>query len=325
MSRLENKTVAELKKEAKSKGIHGYSSMRKQELVSILGSKKSSKSSPRGKLPPQKFAGDRSLSINKYFSRIFIINLRDKEERFQKVTKQFLRKKVKYQRFDAVDGRCTKGTCAAKKKELEKKYKLKIARSVKPPTASLVIGTIQLLKMQVKNKWKRMLICEDDIVFDPRMLARFDRGIDELGDEDWDLLYLGCGNTCGYKGLSEKKTAKTPHMTSLSIVDKEEYNWYVQHPDDLRVIGYPEDVEELQWGKYISKPISPGGTWAYAYSLKGAKKALKFFSGKVSNHIDQMVIKGVRKGELNALSFDPPIIWHEAGAFRPDSDIPWSW
>jgi GR25 family glycosyltransferase involved in LPS biosynthesis len=246
-------------------------------------------------------------------------------ERFRKVTDQFRNKGVKYERFNAVDGRCKKGECAQKKREMEKKYGVKISNTVKAPTASLVIGTLEILKRQVKNKWKRVLICEDDVVFDPKILQTFEKGINELGNEDWDLLYLGCGGTCGSKGISNTKTKNEKYLTSLSIVDKHEYDWYVKHPDDLRVPLYEDDMDRSKWGKYISIPMSPGGCWAYCYSLKGAKKALDMFKNKINNHIDQLLINKVSKNKLKAYSFDPPIIWHEKGAFRPDSDLPWTW
>ena len=326
--------LVELKRRAKQKGLSGYSRLKKADLLSLLQSSKGSRRSPsrspsrshsRVTKHTNTFSGNKSLAINKYFSRIFIINLHDKLERFRKVTHQFRNKGVKYERFNAVDGRCKKGKCAQKKREMEKKYGVTIFNTVKPPTASLVIGTLEILKKQVKNKWKRVLICEDDVVFDPKILKNFEKGINELGDEDWDLLYLGCGSMCGSNGISNTKTKNVKYLTSLSIVDKDEYDWYVKHPDDLRVPLYEDDIDRSKWGKYISIPISPGGTWAYCYSLKGAKKTLELFKNKVNNHIDQMVIKQIRKNKIKAYSFDPPIILHEKGAFRPDSDIPWNW
>ena len=137
------------------------------------------------------FSGDKSLFINRFFSKIFIINLKDKTKRFKKVSKQFIKKNVKYQRFNAVDGRADPKDYPKKKKELEKKYGVKIKRGINPPTASLVIGTLEILKKQVKNKWKRILICEDDVILDRKIIKRFQEGVDELGDEEWDLLYLG--------------------------------------------------------------------------------------------------------------------------------------
>ena len=69
----------------------------------------------------------------------------------------------------------------------------------------------------------------------------------------------------------------------------------------------------------------PGGTWCYAVSLKGAKKLLKFMDNHIYNMIDLTERKAIVSGKIKALAFDPPIVWHEEGAFRTDSDIPWSW
>jgi hypothetical protein len=226
-------------------------------------------------------------------------------------------------RFNAVDGRCKDDECKIKKKELEKKYKVKINNKTQPPTASLVLGTIQILKEQVRNKWKHVLICEDDIVFERNMVKRFSKGIENL-PEDWDLLYLGCGNQGGHRGISTKKNKTSKYKTSLSIVSKD-YNWYVNHRDDLRTPCDEEDCPAVDDSKFLSYPSAPGGTWAYAYSLNGAKKFLKFLNDKVTNHVDQLLIQAIQKGKLEAISFDPPIIMHEKGALRPDSDILWSW
>ena len=66
---------------------------------------------------------------------------------------------------------------------------------------------------------------------------------------------------------------------------------------------------------HISFAKRPAGTWAYAYSLEGAKKMLK--------HIDHLLREPISEGKVKALTFDPPIIWHEGGIARIDSDIPW--
>lgn len=40
------------------------------------------------------------------------------------------------------------------------------------PAASLTIGTIELLREQVRNKWPRILICEDDVVLTKDILRK---------------------------------------------------------------------------------------------------------------------------------------------------------
>lgn len=268
----------------------------------------------------QKYEGE-SNSINDFFDKIFIINLHDKTERYNKVIKQFHKTGIKYERFNAVDGRCKDDECKTKKKQFEKKYNVKIRKKINIPAASLVLGTIKILRDQVKNKWSRVLICEDDIEFTKQILNKFEKGIKDLPNK-WDVLYLGCGNSCGTKGISDTQTSSTKYKTSLSIVS-DEYDWYTNHKNDLRVPC--ENCTEVKDSKYLSYPSAPGGTWAYSYSLKGAKKMLKFIDNTIDDHIDQIVIKAVADEQITAVSFDPPIIMHEAGAFRPDSDIPWEW
>ena len=43
--------------------------------------------------------------------------------------------------------------------------------------------------------------------------------------------------------------------------------------------------------KSLTVAPKPGGTWCYAITLKGAKKFLKMLNNRVSDHIDQLLIK----------------------------------
>lgn len=273
---------------------------------------------------PTKSKGGKN-SFNKYFDKVFVINLKKGgEKRYNTIIKRLIDKELKYEVFDAVDGRADKKDYNKKKRELESIYKLKISRTLNPPAASLVIGTIEILKMIVRNRWSHVLIFEDDIIPVKNFHKKFDEGIEELETHmpDWDLLYLGCGNQCGSRGVSYDQTYKTTHKTSLSIVDEEIYDWYVGNKNDLRAPCDEDYCEPIS--KNLSGVVTPGGTWGYAYSYKGAKKMLKYIDGRVRDHIDQMLMKGVKKGLFNVAAFDPPLCNHQAGAFRADSSIPWS-
>ncbi len=251
------------------------------------------------------------------------MNLEDKIERFHKVTKQFLKQKIKYNRFLAVDGRCNKKNkkeCEEKKKMFEKQYKIKISKKLETTAASHTIGMLEMLKMQIKNKWENMLICEDDIVLNKNLNDVLKDGIKELKKvvPNWDILYLGCGNQCGIEGISYDKTKENKYKTSMSIISKE-YDWYVSHKDDLRTPC--DDCKKIS--KLLTIPSNPGGNWCHAFSLKGAKKLVKYIDNDLYDHTDQMLGELIRNNKFKIVAFDSPIVNHEAGALRPDSDIVW--
>lgn len=268
--------------------------------------------------------------INKFFDKVYVINLFDKEDRWKKMKKQFVNRKIEVERFIAVDGRC-KGQgdegCKAKLKTFEMSYNIKISNKDKlplyqlVPAASLTIGTILILRNMVANRYKHILICEDDIELGKGFEKNFKRGIDELKGtkyDKWDVLYLGCGNLCGDNGMSDKKQGKIKHLSTLSQFTGEDI--YLEHPNDLRSLC-GDDCENIT--EHMSIPARAGGSWCYAFSLKGAKKFLKLIDNDAGNHVDQIYQKLPNQGGVMAVAFNPPIVWHEGGAIRSDTDIPW--
>jgi len=269
-------------------------------------------------------------SLNKFFNKIFVISLYDATQRYEKVENQFKARDIKIERFIAIDGRCKnqgESVCKDKLKTFEMIYNVKISNKKKlplielAPASSLTIGTILLLRQMVKEKWEHMLICEDDVVLSRNLDEKFKEGIKELGNKKWDLLYLGCGNKCGGNGISYKKDSKNKNLSDLAKIIDEEF--YVSYKDDLR---YPCESDECsKISEHLSYASNPGGTWAYAYSLRGAKRLLKLIDNDAGNHIDKLIGEQTENGKLKAIAFDPPIIWHEGGALREGSSIPWSW
>ena len=270
--------------------------------------------------------------MNRYFSQIYIINLHDKIERYNKVYNQFKNRNIKTKRFIAVDGRCTnlkKPDILAKKKSFEITYDVKISNDYNLPlkellpAASLTISTILLLREQVKRKYKHILICEDDINLVDGFEQKFLQGIKEINKskykDNWDILYLGCGRECGNKGISRKKSPQNKNFSDLAKIYGDE--WYVENVDDLRFpCDHCENVSEN-----ISIPKDAAGSWCYAFSLSGAKKMLKLMDDDAGRHIDKYYQEYEDMGGMNILSFNPPIVYHEGGVCREGSSIPWKY
>ena len=268
--------------------------------------------------------------MNQYYSKIFVISLFDKVDRWKKMEQKLKSNKIKAQRIITIDGRCKsqgrKG-CIQKLKSFEILYNIKLSipknedlKEVVPRT-SLTLCTLQILRSQIKNKWKNVLILEDDVIFIKNFNKIFKKGIKSIintKNNNWDLLYLGCGRKCGKNGVSFKHTNNNKYLTSWNRLYHEEY-YFVDTKEDLR--GPCSDCKKIT--KFISKPIDPSGTWAYSISLKGAKKLVKLLEKNPEMHLDHIYADNIQNKKLKALAFDPPIILHEYGAERLDSDIPW--
>ena len=251
-----------------------------------------------------------------------------------------INKQISHSKFLAIDGRCPKtlpniSECIEEKtNRFEKDYNVQISKKLPLSAASLTIGTILILREMIEKNWEHVLILEDDVVLDNKIIEKFQKGINEIEKKkiDWDMLYLGCGGECGTKNVSWNKTKNNKYKSTWEYDKTEPIDLYVGHPYDLRVPCDKKDCVHLS--QHISYAKKAGGTWGYAYSKQGAKKfldALTIKSGKnkgitkVEDHIDQLLMKVHNKYGLIVLAFDTPIIWHEYGIAQRDkfSTIEW--
>lgn len=269
-------------------------------------------------------------SINRFFDKVYVISLFDRMDRWNKVKKAYKTRGIKVQRFVAIDGRCKdqgEDGCLDKLRSFEIAYNVVIKNKEKKPltellpAASLTIGTILLLRNMIRKKYSSILIAEDDVIIGRDIEKKFRKGVKELQKyrKNWDILYLGCGSYCGSKGVGDRKSKINRHESQLNMFY--EYKNYVQNKLDLRLPC--DDCEVIS--DMLSVPLSPGGTWQYAISLKGAKKLVKILEKDAGKHIDRAIQEIMNSTRLKVVAFDPPIVWHEDGAFRADSDIPWEW
>ena len=268
---------------------------------------------------------DKAKSVlNQFFDKIFIINLEDSKTRLEKVSKEYNKRDIKFDVYKAIDGRCkTLSQCKDKQKTFGQTYGVQYGTTIKNPKERLPASSLTLCHRLIyiemlKQGWDQVLISEDDVWITKSIEKRFKKAIEEL-PPDWDMLYLGCGGEAGLKGISKKKTDKNKYLSSLT----EHYGekWYVDVKEDLRVPSKDSKI----YSSELSVPENPGGGWNFAVSKQGALKLLKIIGNKVGEHCDAIYRESFMDGKLNVYVLDPPVVYHEGGAFRPDSTIPWKW
>lgn len=279
----------------------------------------------RYKSPAKSSRSPKAKSVfNRFFDKIFIINLKDSPHRLKKVAKEYRNKHIKFDVFEAINGRCKKvSICKQKQKTFSKRYGVQYGNRIKNPkeripASSLTLSQRLIYMETIRQGWERVLISEDDVWLTEDVESRFKQAIKELPD-DWDMLYLGCGAECGLKGIGPTRTKTNRYITPLA--PHYDVMWHVSVKEDLRA---PCDTCKIQ-SSQLTIPEHPGGTWNYAVSNKGARKLLEIMGNRVGEHCDKVYPVAIAEGKIKAYALDPPVIYHEGGAFRADSAIPWQW
>lgn len=108
------------------------------------------------------------FDINSYFDKIYCINLDRRFDRWIKVNNEFKRLGINVTRFSAIDG-------------------LDINYDGDKSTIACLISHVEVIKDAKNNNFKRVLIFEDDVIFDKDFLKK----LELIENTDWKLLYLG--------------------------------------------------------------------------------------------------------------------------------------
>lgn len=230
--------------------------------------------------------------------KICVISLDRTPERFEFEKSQLEKEGVKnYTRFRAVDGYLLDfkelKTRAFLNDEQKKNFR-KYTWSQKPVTYDVFLKGRKLLRISVKERrmslgevgvtcshreiWKKLLksnydkvlIIEDDVIFDKNFKNKLNAYIKDL-PEDWDIAYLMVGH---------------PHTA------------YKYFPNFKEAFGYLDDVK----GHHLVAKILPKnrgyGTCAYLINHRGARKLLKKTEG-LSLPIDDIIFhSGIGTGEV---------------------------
>lgn len=115
------------------------------------------------------------MNINDYFDKIFCINLDRRTDRWKQCLKEFAKYNIQVEKYSAIDGKKIKN----------------ISNWMTGPRIGCCRSHAHILKMMVQNRFKKILILEDDIEFIENFQEIFCERIKLV--PEYDMLYL-CGN-----------------------------------------------------------------------------------------------------------------------------------
>jgi len=122
--------------------------------------------------------------INEYFDKIFCINLKDREDRWESAQAEFQKHNLVVERVDAVDSRRTPSIVIKDGPE-----------QIGYGARGCSLSHVKVLQNMIDNNIQRALILEDDICFKDD-LQMFFHHRERFIPGNWDILYLG-GNHIG--------------------------------------------------------------------------------------------------------------------------------
>jgi len=119
-----------------------------------------------------------SSPLNDYFDHVYCLNLDRRSDKWETVNQRFLELKINVERFSAVDG------------NLIPDYVLQQYEKINKYAVGCILSHYKIIEDAKNNKYNRILILEDDVLFIENFNDNFTKFISQI-KSDWKLLYLG--------------------------------------------------------------------------------------------------------------------------------------
>ena len=116
-----------------------------------------------------------NLMINKYFEKIFCINLDSRKDRWDESKQEFEKYNLKVERIPAISG---------------KSMNLEFPDEIREGAVGCSLSQLFALKLAKQYELNNFLLLEDDIQFSSDLNDVFPEIIKQV-PSDWDMLYLG--------------------------------------------------------------------------------------------------------------------------------------
>lgn len=195
--------------------------------------------------------------INRVCDKVFVINMDKEKERLKSFDNYMSNANIKYERFPAVIGSKVKNDT-----RLSEYCNTFCPDGVK----GCALSHRTIWDLMIENKYKNVLIFEDDAVIDKNFDTTFQHVWNHL-PKDYDVIYFGCIFGCNDDSLGNEIFKK--------------------------IIGGPTE----QVNEFVSTTKGSTGTHCYMISLEAAKK---FSSKQISYPIDTQIVWWIKEYNYNA-------------------------
>lgn len=175
---------------------------------------------------------DNILKINKnidlihpniYFDNIYVINLKDDIKNKERIEKIFSKYNIKCNFFEAINGYTEENL------KLYNKTKLK-----SPGVYGYILSMISILEDAKSKNYKKILVCDDDIILHKNFDIKFDESIKTI-PYSWKVLFFGLSGPWFFNG-----------NTFLSSFDFNiNYIINLKHCDGSFCVGYDIEIYDI--------------------------------------------------------------------------------
>jgi GR25 family glycosyltransferase involved in LPS biosynthesis len=244
-------------------------------------------------------------ALNHLFPHIFVISIERNSSRRQLIEHQL--KDCRFAYFEGVDA----GKNGYDLNDLKQRFSELVTindhliNNWSSGQTGCWLSHLSLLKKIVNEKLDRVLILEDDFIFDH---ANFERKTEALKKFDWsktDMLYLGYTSVCAVN-----QRIKNPAIRNLYRV-----YYILKYYKKLPTFFLTSKTWKIVFGcfpKAIDKDFDRAGyfygTHAYVVSYKGAQKLLQLFK-EIKIPVDMSYAEAVVSGKLTGTALNQPLFF----------------
>jgi GR25 family glycosyltransferase involved in LPS biosynthesis len=160
--------------------------------------------------------------LNEYFDKIYCINLDRRPDRWENISKLFEKEGIIVDRFSAID-----------------KKNIKHDKPISDGQVACLLSHYNILSHSLNEGYKKILIFEDDAVFDEGLVDFFDANIDKV-PEDWGFLYLGGNHLNGLVDVEENVYKMRSSLATHAYAVKIETIPHIL--ENIKDVGAPIDI-----------------------------------------------------------------------------------